>query len=120
MGKNPEKIGLKSKTPKRGYITDVKTPFNLTASALALKIKFNSGYWVMQLTGHAGTQLPHSMQPSALMMALPPSITMTSVGQVPMHASQPTQPSAFTTAFAIKIPSHLSCTIEVSLYHERK
>jgi hypothetical protein len=45
------------------------------------------------------------MQVSALIFALPLSTAMASTGHVPTHASQLTQASAFTTAFAMKSPS---------------
>jgi hypothetical protein len=59
-------------------------------------------YWEIAPTGHDETQLPHSMQASALTFAFPPSMTMASTGQVPTHASQETQVLSATTAFAMK------------------
>jgi hypothetical protein len=61
-------------------------------------------YWEIAPVGQAETQLPHSMQVSALTFAFPSSTTMASTGHVPTHASQLTQASASTTAFAMKSP----------------
>jgi hypothetical protein len=90
-------------------------------------------YWEIAPTGHEETQLPHSIQASALIFAFPPSMAMASTGQVPTHASQETQVLSATTAFAMKIPllfagyyrnlratKVLSAKIQVKVYYIMK
>jgi len=63
-------------------------------------------YWEIALVGQADTQLPHSMQTSASIIALLSAIDIASTGQVPTQASHPTQAALSTTAFAITQTSY--------------